>query len=123
MFRAQVPSSVSGVSRLRGTEMGTLYDLFEDDDLQGGLNLGRDDATANGARHHDPTVGRWINQEPVGFADGANLYRYVGNEPCNVTDPSVEWRLPRWPVAKIIQRVCEGVGAMAWGGSLYPATF
>ncbi len=44
----------------------------------------------NRARHYDPTVGRWINQDPVRFEDGANLYRYVGNAPCNDSDPSVE---------------------------------
>jgi RHS repeat-associated protein len=38
------------------------------------------------ARHFDPTIDRWINQDPVRFEDGANLYRYVGNQPCNLTD-------------------------------------
>jgi RHS repeat-associated protein len=32
--------------------------------------------------------GRWISQDPLGFAAGdANLYRYVGNSPTNVVDP------------------------------------
>jgi len=45
----------------------------------------------NRARHFDPTVGRWITQDPIGYeADDANEYRYVGNAPCNDTDPSVE---------------------------------
>jgi RHS repeat-associated protein len=42
----------------------------------------------NAARHYDPETGRWMNVEPVGFADVANLYRYVGNAPCNVSDPT-----------------------------------
>ncbi len=42
-------------------------------------------------RHFDPTVGRWINEDPVRYeASAANLYRYVGNAPCDDTDPSVE---------------------------------
>jgi RHS repeat-associated protein len=45
----------------------------------------------NRARHYDPTVGRWINQDPIGYEAGdANPYRYVGNAPCNDTDPTVE---------------------------------
>lgn len=42
----------------------------------------------NRARHYDPEMGRWINLDPIGFEDGANLYRYVGNGPCNLTDPT-----------------------------------
>jgi RHS repeat-associated protein len=40
-------------------------------------------------RWYDPNVGRWISEDPVGFAAGdANLYRYVGNSPTNFIDPS-----------------------------------
>jgi hypothetical protein len=38
---------------------------------------------------YDPTVGRFISQDPIGFAGGdANTYRYVGNGPTDATDPS-----------------------------------
>ena len=41
----------------------------------------------NRARYYDPSTGRWISQDPIGFAGGdANLYRYVGNSPTNATD-------------------------------------
>ncbi|HBJ39162.1 MAG TPA: hypothetical protein DDZ51_31330, partial [Planctomycetaceae bacterium] len=37
------------------------------------------DLQFNRARWYDPTIGRWISQDPIGFAAGdANLYRYVG---------------------------------------------
>jgi hypothetical protein len=40
-------------------------------------------------RWYDSSTGRWISQNPIGFAAGdANLYRYVGNGPTNATDPS-----------------------------------
>ena len=40
-------------------------------------------------RWYDPNLGKWISQDPIGFAAGdANLYRYVGNGPTNATDPS-----------------------------------
>jgi hypothetical protein len=38
---------------------------------------------------YDPTIGRWLSEDPIGFEAGdANLYRYVGNGPANATDPS-----------------------------------
>jgi RHS repeat-associated protein len=40
-------------------------------------------------RWYDAKVGRWISEDPIGFAAGdSNLYRYVGNSPTNATDPS-----------------------------------
>ena len=37
---------------------------------------------------YDPTVGRFISEDPIAFEGGdANLYRYVGNSPTNFTDP------------------------------------
>src|SRR5688572_8020645 len=38
---------------------------------------------------YDPTIGRWITRDPIGFeAADPNLYRYVHNSPTNTTDPS-----------------------------------
>ncbi|MBI2807733.1 MAG: RHS repeat-associated core domain-containing protein [Planctomycetes bacterium] len=38
---------------------------------------------------YDPTIGRWISEDPIEFAGGdTNLYRYVHNGPANFTDPS-----------------------------------
>lgn len=43
----------------------------------------------NRARYYDAALGRWISEDPIGFAAGdANLSRYVGNGPTNATDPS-----------------------------------
>lgn len=43
----------------------------------------------NRARWYDANTGRWVNQDPIGFAAGdANLYRYLGNHPIMATDPS-----------------------------------
>ena len=41
------------------------------------------------ARWYDPTTGRFVSQDPIGFQAGdANLYRYVGNSVLNANDPS-----------------------------------
>jgi hypothetical protein len=38
---------------------------------------------------YDPNIGRWLQEDPEGFAAGdSNLNRYVGNDPTNRTDPS-----------------------------------
>jgi RHS repeat-associated protein len=44
------------------------------------------------ARYYDPKVGRFLQQDPIGFAGGdANLYGYVGNSPVNWVDPWGLW--------------------------------
>lgn len=41
------------------------------------------------ARWYDPATGRFMSQDPLGFAAGdANLMRYVGNSATNATDPN-----------------------------------
>jgi len=40
------------------------------------------------ARTYSPTWGRFLQPDPIGYASGANLYAYVGNDPLNDTDPS-----------------------------------
>ena len=43
----------------------------------------------NRARYYDSSIGRWISQDPMGFAAGdSNLYRYVKNAPTDASDPS-----------------------------------
>ena len=44
------------------------------------------------ARWYDPRTGTWTTEDPSGFGAGdANLYRTVGNDPTNETDPSGLW--------------------------------
>jgi RHS repeat-associated protein len=39
------------------------------------------------ARYHDPTLARFISEDPIGFAGGINLYGYLANDPLRYTDP------------------------------------
>jgi uncharacterized protein RhaS with RHS repeats len=39
-----------------------------------------------GYRFYSPSLGRWINRDPIGEAGGLNLYGFVGNSPTNYFD-------------------------------------
>jgi RHS repeat-associated protein len=38
------------------------------------------------ARMYAPSLGRFIQTDPIGYGDGMNMYAYVGNNPVNVSD-------------------------------------
>lgn len=37
-------------------------------------------------RYYDPTVGRFISEDPIHFDGGINFYRYAANDPIKWTD-------------------------------------
>jgi RHS repeat-associated protein len=43
------------------------------------------------ARMYSPGLGRFLQTDPVGYADDLNWYAYVGNNPVNFTDPTGHW--------------------------------
>ncbi len=52
------------------------------------------------ARTFDPATGRFLQEDPIHFGGGdLNLYRYVGGNPLNRTDPNGQTALPLPPPA------------------------
>ena len=40
------------------------------------------------ARYFDQNIGRFVSEDPINFKAGLNFYRYVRNQPVNLSDPT-----------------------------------
>ena len=70
------------VTTVDGTSAGLRYGWTgREYDAESGLYFHR-------SRYYDPRQRRFVQEDPIGFSGGANLYAYVSGRPLEATDPS-----------------------------------
>jgi RHS repeat-associated protein len=88
-------SVIASIDASSGTVTKTGYQTYGESNTTAGIfryTGARIDAETNGlynfrARMYSPTLGRFMQADPIGYLGGINLYAYVGNDPLDLTDP------------------------------------
>jgi len=62
-------------------------------------------------RIYHPRFGLWVQREPIGYADGMNLYQYVGGNPVTAADPE---GLRDYKLGIVAPQVIHDPGAGVW---------
>jgi RHS repeat-associated protein len=80
-----------------------------------GREFDTDDLYYYRARYYDPTLGKFITPDPIGFLGGdMNLHRYVGNDPVNFVDYSgFEGLSVTGVLSSVKESICDAVSSLS----------
>jgi RHS repeat-associated protein len=87
----------------------TTYDASCEYGHQGLLHDEETGLVYNRARMRHPTLGRFLQRDPIWYADGMNTYQYVGSNPINGLDPLGLANIPN----EKCQKQCDQIAAEA----------
>jgi RHS repeat-associated protein len=96
-LHADERGSVVAVTDASGNAIGV--NRYDEYGIPASTNIGRFQYTGQAwlpelgmyyykARIYSPTLGRFVQTDPLGYEDGVNWYNYVSSDPINSTDPS-----------------------------------